>query len=62
MFDLRFINVAADDTYCMAAAKVTRNLLAAECLLFDPWWTLLFAPLMSAFGREADMPPMSTHE
>jgi hypothetical protein len=33
MFDLRFINVAADDTYCMAAAKVTRNLLAAECPL-----------------------------
>jgi len=33
MFDLRFIHVAADDTYCMAAAKVTRNLLAAEC----PW-------------------------
>jgi hypothetical protein len=30
MFGLRFINVAADDTYCMAAAKVTRNLLAAE--------------------------------
>jgi hypothetical protein len=31
MFDLRFINVAADDTYCMVAAKATRDLLAAEC-------------------------------
>jgi len=30
MFDLRFINVATDDTYCMAAAKATRSLLAAD--------------------------------
>jgi hypothetical protein len=26
MFDLRFINVAADDTYCMAEAKAPQNL------------------------------------
>jgi hypothetical protein len=26
MFDLRFISVAADDTYALAAAKATRNL------------------------------------
>jgi hypothetical protein len=57
MFDLRFINVAADDTYCMAEAKVTRNLLAAECLLFDPWWTFLFAPLMSAFWKRSGHAP-----
>jgi len=25
MFDLRFINVAADDTYCMAEAKAPQN-------------------------------------
>jgi cob(I)alamin adenosyltransferase len=30
MFDLRFINVAADGTYCVAAAKATRNLLVGD--------------------------------
>jgi hypothetical protein len=29
MFDLRFICVAAEDTARMAAAKATRNLIAA---------------------------------
>jgi len=41
MIDLRFINVAADDTYCMAAAKAIRNLFAAECPLLTQSGRLL---------------------